>query len=135
MEGMKVFRRASLDFGDSQAALVIRIIQEKYLSRLVEYEASRHICLHGSYADNYCGSMPEKWMYQLIEDDLIKAHKSIGLPVKYVWTDVHTDEEVLKKIGKDDQDDPCYGFLGIQWHLENDTITPNSYLERKRSSN
>ena len=52
----------------------------------------------------------------------------IGLPLKNVWTDVNTDEEVLKKIGKDDQDDPCYGFLGIQWLLENDTITPNSYL-------
>ena len=128
MEEMVIYRRASLDFGDSQAALVVRIIQEKYLARMVEYEASRHICLKGSYADNYSGSMPEKWMYQLIENDLITAHKAIGLPLKNVWTDVNTDAEVLTKIGKDDQEDPCYGFLGIQWHLLDDTITPNSYL-------
>ena len=128
MEGMQVYRRASLDFGDSQAALVIRIIQEKYISRLVEYEASRHICLHGSYADNYSGSMPERWMFQLIEDDLTKAHQAIGLPLKNVWTDTQTDEQVLKKIGKDDQEDPCYGFLGIKWHLRYDKISPNSYL-------
>ena len=79
MTGMIIYRRASLDFGDSQAALVIRIIQEKYLSRSCEYEITRHIILKGSYADNYSGSVKETWMYDLVKDDLIRTHKAIKM--------------------------------------------------------
>ena len=43
LEDVIVFRRNTIDFGDSQAALVVYIVQQKYLSRLVKYEVSRHI--------------------------------------------------------------------------------------------
>ena len=45
-----------MDFGDSCSSLVIRILQEKYLSQMCQLRLTKHIIIHGGYVDNYSGS-------------------------------------------------------------------------------
>ena len=62
-----------------------------------------------------------------------RIHDSIGLPLKWTYTDVGTDPEILQKLAKTEES-PTYTFLGITWDLVHNTILPNSYfnLERKK---
>ena len=41
------------NFGDSCSSLVIRIVQEKYLSQICQLKLIKHLIIHGRYADNY----------------------------------------------------------------------------------
>ena len=117
LEGIIVYRSNTINFGDSQAALVIHILQQKYLSRLVKLEISRYIILNCSYADNYSSSLPQQWMFRRVKEDLIQAHEILTMPLK----NCHSNNETYEGIGL------VYQFLGILWNLENDTISPNSY--------
>ena len=54
-----------------------------------------------------------------------KIHSDIGLPLKATYADIGTDAEVLKKLGKENEDNPTYAFLGIAWNLITNEITPN----------
>ena len=45
-----------MDFGDSIATLVIRIIQLKFLMAATRMELVREVLLKGAYADNYNSS-------------------------------------------------------------------------------
>ena len=45
-----------MDFGDSIASLVIRIIQKKFLILMASLPATKHYIDKGGYADNYSTS-------------------------------------------------------------------------------
>ena len=43
MKGMVVYKRATMDFGDSCSSLVIRIVQEKFLALMCKHNLTKHI--------------------------------------------------------------------------------------------
>ena len=55
-----------------------------------------------------------------------RIHTALGLPLKSTYTDVKTDAEILKKLGKEGEKVPSYAFLGITWNLLNNTVLPNT---------
>jgi hypothetical protein len=57
------------------------------------------------------------------------VHTKIGLPLKATYTDVKTDPAILKKLGKEGEEAPCYNSLGISWNLRENTVLPNTYFK------
>ena len=55
-----IYERTTMDFGDSIAALVIRIIQLKFLMAATRIELVKEVILKGAYADNYNSSFRTK---------------------------------------------------------------------------
>ena len=64
-----------MDFGDTCSSLVIRIVQEKFLSQLCKLELTKHLILNCAYADNYSGSFKDKKMYQQVKTDMVEVCK------------------------------------------------------------
>ena len=56
-----------------------------------------------------------------------KIHNDIGLPSKATYADIGTDAEILKKLGKENEVNPTYAFLGIAWNLITNEIMPTTY--------
>ena len=52
----------------------------------------------------------------------MEAHDILTMPLKNCHSDSKTDEGIGL------EDTQVYGFLGVLWNLQNDTITPNQYL-------
>ena len=77
MTGIKIYRRPTMDFGDTCSSLVVRIIQEKFLSQLCKMEMSKHLILHCAYADNYSGSFKNKEMYLQVKADMEEVHEKL----------------------------------------------------------
>ena len=123
-----------MDFGDSIAALVIRIIQLKFLMAATRMELVREVLLKAAYADNYNSSFRTIEEYIKVRDEMNRIHDSIGLPLKGTYTDIGTDPNILLKLAKNEDESPTYTFLGITWDLAHSTILPNSYfnLEKKK---
>ena len=123
-----------MDFGDFIAALVIRIIQLKFLMAATRMELVREVLLKGAYAENYNSSFRTIEEYIKVRDEMNRIHDSIGLPIKGTYTDVGTDPDILLKLAKKEDESPTYTFLGITWDLAGNTILPNSYsnLEKKK---
>ena len=117
-----------MDFGDAASALIVRIIQKKFLSPKAKLEATRHTILAGGYADNYSYSFETLGEYKAVSKDMNEVHDGIGLPLKATYCDIKTDPEILKKLGKEDEETPCYNFLGIAWNLRENTVLPNTYF-------
>ena len=111
--GLTVYRRRTMDFGDAAAALIVRIIQKKYLIPMAKYEESKHTIDAGGYADNYSNSFETLREYKMVSEDMEEIHLAIGLPLKGTYTDVATDPDILKKLGKENDGNPSYTFLGI----------------------
>ena len=128
-----IYERTTMDFGDSIAALVIRIIQLKFLMAATRIELVKEVILKGAYADNYNSSFRTVEEYIKVRDEMNRIHDSIGLPLKGTYTDIGTDPEILQKLAKTEES-PTYTFLGITWDLVHNTILPNSYfnLEKKK---
>ena len=135
MTGVKIYRRPTMDFGDTCSSLVVRIVQEKFLSQLCKLELTKHVILNCAYADNYSSSFIDKKTYQKVKDDMIDVHKKIGLPLKGTYTSVQTDNNILDELGIGKNEEPVYNFLGLVWNLKTNQITPNSYFAlNKRKS-
>ena len=66
--------------------------------------------------------------------DMEKIHRDIGLPLKATYADIKTDAEVSKKLGKEDEDNPTYAFLGIAWNLKTNEITPTTYFNMSKKT-
>ena len=66
-----------MDFGDTCSSLVIRIVQEKFLSQLCKLELTKHLILNCAYADDYSRSFKDKKMYQQVKNDMIEVHNTI----------------------------------------------------------
>ena len=128
-----IYERPTMDFGDSIAALVIRIIQLKFLMAATRMKLVREVLLKGAYADNYNSSFRTIEEYIKVRE-MNRIHDSIGLPLKGTYTDIGTDPEILLKLAKHEDESPTYTFLGITWDLAGNTILPNSYfnLEKKK---
>ena len=60
-----IFERHSMDFGDSIAALIIRIIQLKFLMAATMMELVRNVLCKGAYADNYNSSFRSTSKYEM----------------------------------------------------------------------
>ena len=60
LEDMVVYRRRTMDFGDSISVLVIRIIHEKFLTKLCKLDLTRQVIISGAYADDYNSSFTTK---------------------------------------------------------------------------
>ena len=82
MEDMVAFRRRTIDFGDSFSALVIRIIQEKFLTKFCKLDLTKQVILFGAYADNYNSSFRTKKEYLLVKQDMENIHEQLGLHLK-----------------------------------------------------
>ena len=127
-EGLRVFRRCTMDFGDSIASLVIRIIQKKFLILKASVPATKHCIDKGGYAENYSTSFQDVEQYKLVKDDTERIHAAIGLLLKATFTDIKTDPEILKTLGNEKDEEPSYSFLSIKWNLVDNTIKPLSYF-------
>ena len=46
-EGIIIYRRNTMDFGDAASALIVRIIQKMFLSPMARLEATRHTIMAG----------------------------------------------------------------------------------------
>lgn len=77
---------------------------------------------------NYSDSFETIQEYNAVSEDMERIHKEIGLPVKGTYTDVGTDPNTLKKLGKEDEENPSYTFLGITWDLKKNEVRPNTYF-------
>ena len=93
-----------MDFGDSIAALVIRIIQLKFLMAATRMELVREVLLKAAYADNYNSSFRTIEEYIKVRDEMNRIHDSIGLPLKGTYTDIGTDPNILLKLAKNEDD-------------------------------
>ena len=74
-----------MDFGDSISAIVIRIIQEKFLAKLCKLDLTRQMIISGAYADNYNSSFRPKKEYLNVKQDMENIHVQIGLPLKNIY--------------------------------------------------
>ena len=63
MTGVKIYRRPTMDFGDTCSSLVVRIVQEKFLSQLCKLELTKHVILNCAYAGNCSSSFIDKKTY------------------------------------------------------------------------
>ena len=79
--------------------------------------------MHG---DNYSNSFETLEEYKKVSEDMEKIHQAIGLPLKGTYTDVATDPEILNKLGKEQDKEPTYTFLGITWNLLTNQVKPNT---------
>ena len=61
-----------------------------------------------------------------------KNHNDIGLTLKATYADIETDAEILKKLGKENEVNPTYAFLGIAWNLITNEITPTTYFNMSK---
>ena len=107
-----IYERTTMDFGDSIAALVIRIIQLKFLMAATRMELVKEVILKGAYADNYNSSFRTVEEYTKVRDEMNRIHDSIGLPLKGTYTDIGTDPEILQKLAKTEES-PTYTSDGI----------------------
>ena len=89
-----------MDFGDSISAIVIRIIQEKFLAKLCKLDLTKQVILFGAYADNYNSSLKTKMEYMKVKQDMEDVHEQIGLSLKNKDTAVYTDGKILDKTWK-----------------------------------
>ena len=98
--GLTVYRRRTMDFGDAASALIVRIIQKKFLMPMAKFEESKHTLDAGGYADNYSKSFETLEEYKKVSEDMEKIHQAIGLPLKGTYTDIATDTKILGKLDK-----------------------------------
>ena len=136
-ENMKdpiIMERHTMDFGDSIAALVIRIVQLKFLMAATKMKLVQEVIRKGAYAGNYNSSFRTIKEYTEVRDEMNRMHKAIGMPLKGTYTNVGTYPEILLTLDKNSDESPNYTFHGITWDLQKNTILPNSYfnLEKKR---
>ena len=117
-----------MDFGDSCSSLVIRIIQMKFLALMCKHKLTKHIIVHGGYADNDNGSFESFQEYRLVKEDMETAHRKIGLPLKHTYTSTSTDSKILDQLSKSEEDVPVYNFLGMKWNIHENSFAPNSYF-------
>ena len=92
-----------MNFGDSISALVIRIIQEKFLAKLCNLDLTRQVIPSGNYANNYNSSFRAKKEYLDVKPHMEDIHKQIGLPLKNTYTTVGTDPIILARLGKEEE--------------------------------
>ena len=102
LRGMVVYKRATMDFGNSCSSLVIRIIQENFLALMCQHNLTKHKIVFGGYADNYNGSFRTAQEYWLVKEEIKRTHSKIGLPLKNTYTSIRTDSKILEKLGKTD---------------------------------
>ena len=135
MTGVKIYRRPTMDFGDTCSSLMVRIVQEKFPSQTCKLELTKNLILNCAYADNYSGSFKDKKMYQQVKTDMIEVYNKIGLSLKCTYTAVQTDNKILDELGIGDNQKAVYNFLGLIWNMKSDVLTPNSYFAlNKRKS-
>ena len=84
-----------IDFGDSIAALVIRIVQLKFLMTATKMKLVQEVLRKGAYADNYNSSFRTIQEYIEVRDEMNRIYKAKGLPLKGTYTDGGTDPEIL----------------------------------------
>ena len=77
-----IFKRRTMDLGDSIAALVIRKIQLKFLMAATKIELVCEVLRKGAYADNYNSSIRTVQEYTKVRDEMNRIQRSIGLPLK-----------------------------------------------------
>ena len=53
------------------------------------------------------------------------THKKIGLPLKNTYTSVDTESKILDQLGITGKEPQVYNFLGLQWDMKANTLTPN----------
>ena len=82
-----------MDFGDSIASLVIRIIQLKFLLPATRVKLVKDLIKKGAYADNYSSSYRYLREYNLVKQEMERIHSEIGLPLKATYSDIETDPE------------------------------------------
>ena len=111
MTGVKIYRRPTMDFRDTCSSLVVRIVQEKFLSQLCKLELTKHLILNCAYADNYSGSFKDESRYLQVKTDMNEVHEKIGLPLKCTYTAVQTDDKILDELGIGDDEKAIYNFL------------------------
>ena len=128
MTGMMAFQRPTMDFGDTCSSLVIRIVQEKYLSQTCKLKLTKHLIIYGAYADNYSSSFKSKQLFRQVKEDMESTHQKIEFPLKCTYTSVNTDDKILDELGMTEKDQPVYNFLGLQWDMKENTLNPNSYF-------
>ena len=73
-----------MDFGDPAASLLLSIAQIKFVGPLVCYLTSLIIILIAKYADNYSSSLTSKAEFDLVSDDMSKAHAKLNLPLMLI---------------------------------------------------
>ena len=67
--------------------------------------------------------------------DMEEIHAAIGLPLKATYTSIQTDPQILKKLGKENEAEPTYSFLGISWNLRKNSILPLTTYRNLSSTN
>ena len=77
-----IFECRTMDLGDSIAALVIRIIQLKFLMAATKIELVCEVLRKGAYAYNYNSSIRTVQEYTKVRDEMNRIQRSIGLPLK-----------------------------------------------------
>ena len=132
--GLTMYRRGTMDFGDAASALIVRIIQKKFLMPMAKYEELKHTIDAGGYADNYSNSFETLKEYKMVSEDMEEIHRAIGLPLKGTYTNVATDPKILEKLGKENDENPSYTFLGINWNLLTNEVKPNTYFNMAKKS-
>ena len=50
----------------------------------------------------------------MVKKDMEQIHAAIGLPLKATFTDIKTDQEILKALAKEKEEEPSYSFFGYQ---------------------
>ena len=100
MEGMVVFRRRTMDFGDSISAWVIRIIQVKLLAMMCKLDLANEVILSGAHSNNYNSSFRSRQEYLDVKQDMEEIHEQIGLPMKNTTSLLELIQEYLQDLGK-----------------------------------
>ena len=57
-----------------------------------------------------------------------KAPLNNFLEARNTATVANTDSKMLSKLWMSEEDPPVYNFLGLEWNMKINTLTPNSYF-------
>ena len=95
-----LFKGRAMDFGDSISALVIRIIQEKFLAKMCKLDLISEVILSGAYSNNYNSSFRSRKEYLDVKQDMEEIHEQIGLPMKNTTSLLELIQEYLQDLGK-----------------------------------
>ena len=113
---MQVFFRKSMDFGDASSAIILNIVQIKFLAPLLVCMLSFIALVFAKYADNYSFSVKNRQQYKMVAEDLKQAHEKISLQLKFICT--ANDD-------KSNEADTKIAFLGMEWCRKSDSIRFN----------